>query len=87
MLILGLKSEYLAEGFKKLVRRIEDELEVKLFDNISFRFKDLCSSILIDAASDKLLYWRHLIGFLEFSRDVEGSHPNKLQLTERHFFY
>lgn len=73
MLIFGLKSNYFTKRFEKFEGGVYNEIEIELSKDFSFFLEYLCSSILIEAASRKLLCLRYLISFFEFGCDVEGS--------------
>lgn len=52
MLILGLESYDFAEGFKELVGRVDDELEVEMLDYVSLHCCDLLGCVLVSTAGD-----------------------------------
>ena len=86
VLIFGLEADDLAEWLEELVGRVDDQLEVELFDDVRFLLKDLSDGVLASTARNQLFGLWHLIGLLKLGRNVERSHSDQLQFIERDIF-
>lgn len=71
MLIFSLKPNYFTKWLEKFEGGVNDKIKIEFSKNLSFLLKDLCGSILIQAAGSKLLCLRYLISLFEFGCDVE----------------
>mgnify|MGYP006897285789 CR=1 FL=1 len=72
MTIFKFKPDYFRIGFKELIGRVDNQLEIEFFDDISLFLENLCCSILMGTTRNKLLDGGYLVSFFKLSSNEKG---------------